>query len=222
MADKQHNDFDISAREYDTWYEENRSAYLSELLAVKTACLNTGRALEIGVGTGRFAAPLGVKWGIDPARGMLKIARKRGCRVIQGAGELLPFRDLVFQCVLIITTICFVTDPQETVNEAWRVLERDGSLVMGLIDKESFLGKKYNSHKEESKFYHSARFFSVPEALGLLSRGGWMNIAISQTLFDLPELMTEVQAPRKGYGEGAFVVVVAVKADMPPEVRTGV
>ena len=49
--------------------------------------------MEIGVGSGRFAQPLGVKIGIDPSRNMLKFAKERGIQVIRGGGENLPFKD---------------------------------------------------------------------------------------------------------------------------------
>jgi len=44
-------------RDYDEWYEKHRDLYLSELKAVETASHGIPRPwLEVGVGTGRFAA----------------------------------------------------------------------------------------------------------------------------------------------------------------------
>ena len=53
---------------YEQWFEEHRTAYVSELLALRPFVPWEGRGLEIGVGTARFAAPLGVQCGIDPSR----------------------------------------------------------------------------------------------------------------------------------------------------------
>jgi hypothetical protein len=64
-------------RRYEDWFERNREAYLSELLAVRALVPWRGLGLEIGVGTGRFAGPLGVEIGIDPAIEMLGYARSR-------------------------------------------------------------------------------------------------------------------------------------------------
>ena len=46
--------------------------------------------IEIGVGTGRFAAPLGIKVGVDPSMTMLTYAAKRGVLGLQGTAEALP------------------------------------------------------------------------------------------------------------------------------------
>ena len=74
-------------RRYDDWFERHRAAYLSELLAVRTLLPWKGRGLEIGVGTGRFASPLGVEFGIDPAAEMLDYAEARGVRVVRAVAE---------------------------------------------------------------------------------------------------------------------------------------
>jgi ubiquinone/menaquinone biosynthesis C-methylase UbiE len=57
------------------------------------------------VGTGRFAAPLGIRIGIDPAESMRKIARKRKIEVLGGVAEYLPFKDSSCELVLMITEI---------------------------------------------------------------------------------------------------------------------
>jgi SAM-dependent methyltransferase len=78
-------------RRYDEWFEHHRMAYLSKLLALRALLPWRGRGLEIGVGTARFAAPLGVEFGIDPAPDMLGNARSRGVRVAAATAEALPF-----------------------------------------------------------------------------------------------------------------------------------
>jgi SAM-dependent methyltransferase len=64
-----------------------------------------GRGLEIGVGTARFAAPLGVQVGLDPSRPMLEYAFERGISTIQGVAEALPFRDGSYDYAVAVTTI---------------------------------------------------------------------------------------------------------------------
>ena len=51
--------FDQRAEEYDRWFDEHPAIYLSELNALRMAACH-GIGLEMGVGTGRFAMPLGV------------------------------------------------------------------------------------------------------------------------------------------------------------------
>ena len=52
-----------------------------------------GEGLEVGVGTGRFAAPLGIHIGLEPSPAMAKLARARGVEVHSGVGENLPYED---------------------------------------------------------------------------------------------------------------------------------
>ncbi|MFH1037240.1 MAG: class I SAM-dependent methyltransferase [PVC group bacterium] len=153
-----------------------------------------------------------MKWGMDPAREMLELARARGVSVVQGHGESLPFAAGVCDCVLLIFTLCFVPAPERLIDEARRVLGKGGSVIVGIIDKESFLGEIYETRKSQSKFYGSARFFSVPEVLNLLPENRWRDIEIFQTIFNSPEEIAEVQIPKNGYGEGGFVVIRATKS----------
>ncbi len=79
-----------SQRRYEAWFTRNPAAYHSELLAVRALLPWQGLGLEIGAGTGRFAAPLGVTVGVDPSRAMLAYAVERGVSGIQGIAEALP------------------------------------------------------------------------------------------------------------------------------------
>lgn len=65
--------FEKSAREYDDWFDRNKIVYQSKLLAIKAFLPRGGNGLEIGVGTGRFAAPLRIEMGVEPARAMAEI-----------------------------------------------------------------------------------------------------------------------------------------------------
>jgi hypothetical protein len=53
--------FEEHAQQYEDWFERNRFAYESELRAVKTLLPEGGNGMEVGVGSGRFAAPLGIR-----------------------------------------------------------------------------------------------------------------------------------------------------------------
>lgn len=48
------------ANQYDKWFDENHQIYEAELRAVRSFISGNQFSLEIGVGTGRFAAPLGI------------------------------------------------------------------------------------------------------------------------------------------------------------------
>ena len=135
------NIFEESAQEYDDWYARNEFAYRSELAALKAFMPTEGHGLEIGVGTGRFAAPLGIKVGVEPARAMAEIARSRGIRVTRAYAEALPFADDSFDFVMLVTVLCFLSDPIQALRETMRVLKPQSRLIIGMIDPDSPLGK---------------------------------------------------------------------------------
>jgi len=54
---------------------------------------NPENAVSIGVGSGLFASKLGIKYGVEPAKGMADLARKRGIEVKIGSAEDLPFPE---------------------------------------------------------------------------------------------------------------------------------
>lgn len=194
-------------RRYENWFERHGPAYLSELLAVRALLPWKGRGLEIGVGTGRFAGPLGVGIGIDPAAEMLGYARGRGIAVARAVSEALPFADAVFDYALIVTTICFVDDPRGMLREAARVLRPGGELVIGFIDRESPLGQRYQAHQAENVFYRDATFYSAAEVEALLGEAGFRRLLWIQTLRGpLPEI-EEIEPISAGRGRGAFLVV---------------
>jgi hypothetical protein len=61
-------------------------------------------------------------------------------------------------------------------------------------------------HRKESRFYAPATFFSADEVARLLRQAGFVEIEAVQTLFGsrLEEMKGGV---KRGYGEGAFVVM---------------
>ena len=211
------NIFDRYHNKYDAWYDKNKFPYLSELEAIKKVLPKSGKGLEIGVGTGRFAAPLRIAFGIDPARNMLNVAKQRGVDARLGSGECLPFRKSTLDYVAIIITLCFVKDPQKVLTEARRVLKRHGKIIIGIIDKDSFLGKFYQ--KKKSVFYKGANFFSVKEVIDLLGIVGFSKFYYYQTVFKLLDEIDSTEKPQKGFGKGGFIVISAKKSLEPKSNR---
>lgn len=201
--------FNKYALEYDKWFNENKNLYHSELLALKEAIPTNKKGLEVGVGTGRFAEPLGVEFGVEPSEAMALIASKRGITVAKGFAEELPFKNKCFDFILFVTSICFLDDISKALNEAYRVLKANGEIIIGLIDKDSYLGKRYKKIKNSNKFYKNAKFYSVNEVVNLLKLSNFHNFSFYQTLINPNN--KEVEAPQKGYGKGSFVIVKAMK-----------
>lgn len=201
--------FQLHHHYYDDWFVRHETAYHSELLAVRALLPWQGLGLSIGVGTGRFAAPLGVQVGIDPAHASLTYAAQRGIVAVQAVAEALPFADAMFERVLCVTTICFVDDANAMLCEVRRVLKPGGSLVIGFIDRNSDLGQHYLAHQAETVFYRDATFFSAAEVEQLLLDTGFSDLVWVQTLTKSVTDTHDIEPLRSGHGQGAFVVVKA-------------
>jgi ubiquinone/menaquinone biosynthesis C-methylase UbiE len=207
--------FELHAGEYDQWFETHTYAYESEIIAVESLLPHGGKGLEVGVGTGRFASRVGIKIGVEPAQAMASVARQRGIEVYEARAEALPFADESFDSVLMVTTMCFLVDPLQSLREAWRVLTPRGHVVIGMIDKGSHLGKSYEAKKREDTFYRYAHFYSVSQVAGWLTQLGFGAIKTCQTIFKLPKEMKAVEPVEDGYGDGGFVVIAAQKEVKP-------
>jgi ubiquinone/menaquinone biosynthesis C-methylase UbiE len=203
--------FRVHHRRYDDWFVRHATAYHSELLAVRALLPWRGLGLAIGVGTGRFAAPLGVQVGIDPAREVLDYATNRGVLAVQAVAETLPFPDNSFDYALSVTTICFVDDATAMLREAYRVLKPEGELVIGFIDRTSGIGQHYLAHQAKDVFYREATFYPAAEVEQLLHDTGFTAPVWVQTLSKTLEETGEIEPLRAGYGQGAFVVVKATR-----------
>jgi len=204
--------FEAHHRRYDAWFVRHATAYQSELLAVRALLPWGGLGLAIGVGTGRFAAPLGVQVGIDPAVELLDYAGNRDISTVQAIAEALPFADSSFDYALSVTTICFVDDATAMLSEAYRVLKPGGELVIGFIDRTSDLGQHYLAHQAENVFYREATFYSADEVEQVLLDTGFSGPVWVQTLSKSLGEIREIEPLRAGRGQGAFVVVSARRA----------
>jgi ubiquinone/menaquinone biosynthesis C-methylase UbiE len=209
--------FDQYYQKYDSWYDRNKFTYLSELEVLKRVIPREGKGLEIGVGTGRFAAPLGIKFGIEPSKNMVKIARQRGVDAKLGYGEHLSFENASFDYVAIIITLAFTKEPYTVLKEARRVLKKNGRIIIGIIDKHSYLGKFYQ--RKKGLFYKHANLLSVEEVADLLRLLGFNKFSYYQTLFSCSDRLNSLQKPKKGTGCGGFVVISARKSS---EVKSGI
>lgn len=67
--------FEHYLEKYEDWFERHRFAYEAELHAVRLLLPHRGTGLEIGVETGRFAVPLGIRIGVEPAKAMRTVAK---------------------------------------------------------------------------------------------------------------------------------------------------
>jgi len=203
--------FEKYASEYDQWFGDHQYVYESELEALKRLMPKEGVGLEIGVGTGRFAAPLGIKTGVEPSKAMREIARSRNIKAMDGVAEVLPFPDESYAYILFVTTVCFVDSLELAFREAFRVIKYGGSILVGFIDRNTPLGREYKKRRNESRFYKEAIFRSADEVETCLKDLGFGGFQYVQTLFHALAEITTKEPVEEGHGKGAFVVVKAVK-----------
>jgi len=200
--------FEKHSDRYDEWFDKNRDVYHAELEAVRQLIPSPkAKGLEVGVGSGRFAAPLGIRIGVEPSERMSAKAVGRGIRVFRAVAEDLPFSDCQFDFVLMVTTICFVDDVLTSFKEAHRVLKPCGCIIVGFVEREGELGKRYRDRRNASVFYEEATFLSTQEVCQCLRDAGFGSLTFKQALIpgNTPDMIQD------GCDRGAFVVVRAVK-----------
>ena len=171
-----------------------------------------GPRLEVGVGSGRFAAALGLEVGLDSAAVPLRLAATRGVAVVRGAGEQLPFSDGTFAGVVLVVTLCFADDPAALLGEARRVLAPSGRLVAGVVALDSAWGRRYEAQgRAGHPFYQGARFLTVAEHRRLLTDAGFMVTGANSTLTQAPSEDPVEEDVQTGVVPGAgFVALQAM------------
>lgn len=89
--------------------------------------------LDIGCGTGRNLEQLkkfGKIYGLDNSKEAIKFCKKRGLENIRlGQAEKIPFKSGSFDLVTLLDVLEH-TDENKTLNEVYRVLRKDGLLIL--------------------------------------------------------------------------------------------
>jgi ubiquinone/menaquinone biosynthesis C-methylase UbiE len=109
---------------------------------VREGDLNGRRVLDVGSGTGRFAAALSQRakvWGVDESPQMLEVARERvpGARFKQGSAYELPFKDGWFDRATMWLVVHLLDRPR-AYQEIRRVLAPDGRVAVATFDPSYF------------------------------------------------------------------------------------
>ncbi len=207
--------FSMNAADYDRWFDETegRMIFESEVRAIRLLMKDLAPPfLEIGVGSGRFAKAIKIRYGVEPSDTLLQMAMMRGIRAERAYGEELPFPSGVFGAVFVLFTLCFVEEPEKVISEAKRVLRDGGGLVVGIINRESRWGKLYQKKGVEGHpIYRHARFFSPREVEALLQTAGLKVKAHSSTLYQQPGEPYDESAITGFSGEAGFVCILASK-----------
>lgn len=107
---------------------------------------SAGCVLEVGCGTGNYAAALagatGVHViGVDPSLGMLAHAAAAGARVCAGRAEALPLRDATCAFVFTVDVVHHMADVAAYCREAARILQ-PGGLLCTTTDSERIIATR--------------------------------------------------------------------------------
>lgn len=101
-----------------------------------------------------------------------------------------------------VTTDCFLNDISKAFSEVHRILKPGRIFIIGLIDRNSELGKKYEQRKSSNKFYSDAHFHSTEELTELLSKAGFENFSFLQTIVNSGE--NNMEQPISGHDKRKF------------------
>ena len=109
---------------------------------IREGDLGGRRVLDVGCGTGKFAAALSERakvWGVDASPEMLEVARSRAPRVRfkQVSAEALPFKDGWFERATLWLVVHLVDRPR-AYAEIRRVLVPGGRLAVATFDPSYF------------------------------------------------------------------------------------
>jgi len=167
--------FDPEAKDYDNWYSTKLGKFVDDIETKTSLHLldprKSMKILDVGCGTGNYSIKLSQLGcsvvGVDISENMLQIAKKKSAalnfdiKFLHGNSEELPFDDESFDAVISITAIEFFMNPGKSIKEMLRVIKKEGSLVIGTINKDSSWGKLYSTtYFKESTVFKYANFFN--------------------------------------------------------------
>lgn len=147
---------------YDAWYQSARGRWIGQQEFSTLLKLFTPEAgqtlLDVGSGTGYFSQCFyqsGLQvMGLDPDSAMIDFAKAKESQIkyIEGNALALPFADNSFDYCSAITSLCFVSKPEQALAEMWRVSHK--AVILGLLNRHSLLYYM----KRNSKGYQGARW----------------------------------------------------------------
>jgi SAM-dependent methyltransferase len=143
------------------------------------------RTLDVGCGTGTFAAALadrgGKVWGIDPSPEMLAEAgaKHSRARFKQGRAEALPFKDAWFERAVVRLALHLFDRPR-ALGEIARVLVPGGRLVVATFDPAHFATYWLNELFPSLEAVDRARFPDGETLLRELGLAGFTGARVSR------------------------------------------
>jgi ubiquinone/menaquinone biosynthesis C-methylase UbiE len=181
-----------------------------------------GRLLDIGCGggshTSAFTAAGWQTVGVDVSAEQLRLARERGCEVVLGRAESLPFDDASFDAAVSLWTHTDVDDWATAVREARRVVRAGGAFVYVGVHPcfvgphALFVEGRGVPHLHAGWYRRSGRYKAAPgiSPTGLRARVGATHLPLAeflQAFLDAGFALEQVEAP----GSRDYPIAVALR-----------
>lgn len=194
----------FSPKEYDAWYKTPLGSLCNRLEKEAVFTLFGDRfkicprlVLDVGCGTGNYTLELAQKdikaVGIDFSFDMVLFAKTKAetqgleANFVVGNAEAMPFKSNVFDGVLGVTALCFISDAETAVVEINRVMKKGGLVILGELNRFSYwalLRRIKGLFKKSS--YRGASFFGLKRVQGLLQESGFRDLKWSSCIYFPP------------------------------------
>ncbi len=166
------------ANSYDAYYQSDFGKKVDrleqEIISSLIKDIPGTEMLELGCGTGHWSHFFTQKGfrvtGIDTSEAMLNIAKSKhvDTEFLIADAEDLPFDDASFPVVSSITMLEFVRNREKVMEEIYRVLKKDGWLILGCLNADSVLGK----NREQDEVFKLAHFLNMDDLKFMLKKTG--------------------------------------------------
>lgn len=119
--------------------------------------LNDSFLLDIGGGSGRFAIPLSKKINVfvlESSANALHILKRKqeDIPICRGDGEKLPFKENIFDFVIVIEVLEHIVNKEDFLEECNKVLKEEGLLIITMSNKLSYK-MLHPNRKKRRNFY---------------------------------------------------------------------
>ncbi len=159
---------------YNAWYDTTRGAWIAQRefqLMMSMMQPEPGASLlDIGCGTGHFSRLFAARklevTGIDPDSASIDFAKSHSAKetYVKGDARQLPYNNNSFDYCSAVTSLCFVSEPEQALLEMWRISRK--GVMLGLLNRDSLLYRERNSHPG----YATARWDDTKGALNWINK----------------------------------------------------
>lgn len=203
------------ANTYDDYYQTNVGRQVDQIekniMNKLIKNIPKGQMLELGCGTGHWTDYFSNNGfnvtGTDISEVMLNLAKSKNinARFEYADAENLPFGDESFQTVSLVTMLEFSDNPENVIGEINRVLDVNGWLILGCLNKKSVIGK----NKDNDEVFKTARFFTPGEITSKLQQFEIHNI--KSGVYLKQDFLIEDDNKKNQTAEAVFIGILAQK-----------